>query len=506
VPLVWDSAMFPVMTAAAASRRRYLPRDEADAAPARVALYLRMSQDTGARRGEVEGLGIARQEAACRAEAARRGWTVDEADVYRDNDVSASSAKARPGYTALMRRVERGEVDTVVAWAVDRLLRKPIEMEHLIELVDGTTRLRVVTCQGMLNLETPEGRAAARVQAAFARQEADQKGLRQHLSEQQAVERGRPPRRRAFGYAKGGMETEPAEAAAVADAYRMLLAGASLATIARRINDRGLTTTLGRPWEPTAVRTLLLNARNAAIRTYYGEEAGPGMWPAIVSEDVYRQAVALLRDPARTTSGGSTARKHLGASLYRCGVCEAEGIDSTVQTAYRGAAAGTSRPGAGRIYVCRTRKHLSRLADPIDELVTAVVEGRLARPDVADLLTVEDPELSSLHEQAAAVRARIRRIEADYGDGEISARVMREQIDRQNAELAGIERRVAALTRSSRLAAVAGASDPVAAWRELDVPARQAVLDALMRVVLLPGRPGRAAFDPETVRIEWRAR
>jgi hypothetical protein len=292
------------------------------------------------------------------------------------------------------------------------------------------------------------------------------------------------------------MELEPAEAEGVAEAYRLLLAGARLAHIARRLNDRGLLTTLGRPWEPTAVRTLLLNARNAAIRTYYGEEAGPGIWPPIVSEDVYRQAVALLRDPARTTSGGSTARKHLGASLYRCGVCDAEGLDTSVRTAYRGAGA--------RIYVCQRSKHLTRLADPIDELVTAVVESRLARPDVAELLTAEDPELAGLHDQAAAVRARIRRIEADYGDGEIGARVMREQIDRQRAELTGIERRMAALTRSSRLAAVAGAADPVHAWRDLDVPARQAVVDALVRVVLLPGRPGRAPFDPETVRIEWR--
>jgi hypothetical protein len=353
----------------------------------------------------------------------------------------------------------------------------------------------------MLNLETPEGRAAARVQAAFARQEADQKGLRQHLSEQQAVERGRPPRRRAFGYKKGGMETEPAEAAAVEDAYRMLLAGASLATIARRINERRLTTTLGRPWEPTAVRTLLLNARNAAIRTYYGEEVGPGIWPAIVAEDLYRQSVALLRNPARTTSGGSTARKHLGASLYRCGVCEAAGVDSKMQTRYRGTdAAGNSV----RIYVCHSRGHLTRLAEPIDELVTAVIEQRLAQPDVAETLTAEDPELAELHQQAAAVRARIRRIEADYGDGNISVRIMREQIDRQNAELAGIERRLAEHTRSSRLAAVASASDPVAAWRDLDVAARQAVVDALMRVVVLPGKPGRLPFDPETVRIEWR--
>jgi hypothetical protein len=44
----------------------------------------------------------------------------------------------------------------------------------------------------------------------------------------------------------------------------------------------------------------------------------------------------------------------------------------------------------------------------------------------------------------------------------------------------------------------------VAAWRDLDVAARQAVVDALMRVVVLPGKPGRLPFDPETVRIEWR--
>jgi site-specific DNA recombinase len=474
-----------------ASRRRYLPRDESEVSPKRVALYLRMSQDTGSRRGEVEGLGIARQEVACRAELERRGWTVDAADIYRDNDVSASSAKPRPAYTALMRRVERGEIDAVVTWSVDRLLRKPIEMERLIDLVDGATRLRVVTCQGTLNLETPEGRAAARVQAAFARQEADQKGLRQHLSEQQAVERGRPPRRRAFGFRRGGMELDPVEAPAVANAYRLVLAGASLARIARTLNEAGLLTSLGRPWEPTAVRTLLLNARNAAIRTYYGEETGPGCWPAIVDEATYRQAVAILSDPDRTTSGGSTARKHLGSGLYLCGKC-----GSDVRVAYRGA--GT------RIYICRAAKHLTRLAEPIDELVTAVVEGRLSQPDLAELLTAEDPELAELATEAAAIRARIRRIEADYGAGDISARIMREQTDRQRGELGAVEHRMAALTRASRLSAVVGAANPVTAWRALDVPARQDVIRALMDVTLLRGRPGRAAFDPETVKIEWR--
>ncbi len=90
-------------------------------------------------------------------------------------------------------------------------------------------------------------------------------------------------------------------------------------------------------------------------------------------------------------------RKHLGSGLYLCGKC-----GSDVRVAYRGA--------GERIYVCRASKHLSRLAEPIDALVTRVVEARLSQADLADLLTSEDPELAELSGQAAAVRARIRRI------------------------------------------------------------------------------------------------
>src|SRR4051812_3152962 len=180
-----------------------------------------------------------------------------------------------------------------------------------------------------------------------------------------------------------------------------------------------------------------------------------------------------------------------GSGLYLCGKC-----GSDVCVAYRGSGV--------RIYVCRAQKHLTRLADPIDALVNGVVEARLAQPDLAGLLAADDPEVAELTDAAAACRARIRRIEADYGAGEITARVMREQSEKQRAALTVVERRLAELTRASRLSAVVGSADPVAAWLALDVPARQAVVRALMDVILLRGRPGRAAFDPDTVLIEWR--
>ena len=56
---------------------------------------------------------MARQEADCRKLAEDRGLTVSE--VYVDNDLSAYSAKPRPGYKALLGSARDGIVVVMVA-------------------------------------------------------------------------------------------------------------------------------------------------------------------------------------------------------------------------------------------------------------------------------------------------------------------------------------------------------------------------------------------------------
>lgn len=476
------------MTATLPRSRRYGRQAEADT-PRRVAIYCRISRDfTG------EELGVTRQETLCRDLAARRGW--EPVRTFTDNDLSAASGKVRPDYAAMLAEVEAGRVDTIVCVDLDRLLRRPLELEHLIHLAEETG-LWAVTVSGQLDLSTEDGRLQARIRTAVSADEVARKGARQHRAAVQAAELGKPPKRRAFGYRAGGMEIDPVEGPAVAEAYRLVLAGASLASIAARWNAAGLRTAFGRAskeWTGGTVRKVILNARYAGIRTYLGEEVGtPGVWPEIVPDKTYRQAVALLRDPARRTSGGATARKHLGGGLYLCGRCGCDMRSST-----RGKA------GSPLVYHCRASKHLTRVAEPIDLYVTATVRARLAQPDVADLISTESPELAKLQGEGRSLRARIRRLETDYADGEISARILREQTDRLRAELDRIDRRTAELTRTSRLATVAGAADPVAVFDALDVSSQQAVVDALMSVTLLPARPGVKVFDSASVRIEWR--
>ncbi|WP_460681808.1 recombinase family protein [Nesterenkonia populi] len=86
-----------------------------------IAVYLRISQDrTGLRAG------VQRQEADCVALAARLG--VEDAPVFVDNDVCAFDGRQRPGYQALVNTVRHG-VTHIVVWHVDRLYRRPRELE-----------------------------------------------------------------------------------------------------------------------------------------------------------------------------------------------------------------------------------------------------------------------------------------------------------------------------------------------------------------------------------------
>src|SRR6476646_9878430 len=97
----------------------------------RAFVYLRQSLDRAGNSAAVD-----RQREDCLKLCADRGWEV--AHVYVDNDVSASSRKPRPQYVRMLAAVEAGEAEVLVAWYVDRLTRKMVDLENLIELAERT--------------------------------------------------------------------------------------------------------------------------------------------------------------------------------------------------------------------------------------------------------------------------------------------------------------------------------------------------------------------------------
>lgn len=463
-------------------------------------IYCRISQDR-----EGAGLGVERQRADCRALAQRLGWQV--VGEHIDNDVSAYAGKPRPGYRALLADLEAGRADAVLVWHTDRLHRSPRELEDYIALCE---RRRIVTetcTAGSLDLNTPSGRMVARMLGAAARQEVEHKSDRIRRAQLQAVQAGRwlggtPP----LGWHvrdDGSAVLDRAAAGRIRRATADVLAGASLGSIVKAWNSGGFTTGTGRKWNYATLRQVLTRPRNAGLVDYHGEIVARSTWPAIVTEDQWRALCALLSDPNRRRSQSNRARWLL-AGIAVCGAEEC-GLRLRSATVVSNRAKGTTRT----VYRCSGigRGHVARSAEQLDELVNAVIVGRLARADVADLLhdDADKEDLVDVRAEAVALRHRLNEAADAFADGNINATQLARITGKVQKQLATVEATLANGAKGSVLSGIVGAKDPVKAWKSAPIDRRRAIVKALLTVTVLPSGKRGNGFDPELVRVAWRS-
>jgi site-specific DNA recombinase len=454
----------------------------------RAAVYLRQSKDLNG-----AGLAIERQRKACLALCQAREWKV--VTEYVDNDTSASKSRDGSQFGQLLHDARAGRFDVVVAFAADRIARRLSDVEMLI-----STGVKAATVQGGLDLTTPEGEAQAAVLTTFARLEVRQKSERQKAAAVQAAQQGRPhvgPR--AFGYEADGMTLRPSEAEALRAAYASLLAGSTLVSLCRELTAKGFVTPAGKPFRHSGIRAILLNPRNAAIRAYWYKEVGPANWPAIVDEETFRAAEALLTDSERRKNHG-TARRWLLGGLALCGRCD---DGTTVRVNYR------ERGAAGepvRVYRCRKEGHLSREASFCDWRVTERVIARLSRDDARDLLIDDDREdLAELRAQESVLRMRLDQLADDFADGTATHSQFRSGTERLKTRLADLEARMVHVDRAAVLADLVTTQDVRKVWNTIGLDRQRAVIDLLYTVTLLPRGPGRVPATLESVRMEPKA-
>jgi len=449
----------------------------------RAAVYVRQSLDqTG------ERLGVERQRKACLAKVEALGWAVS--GVYEDNSRSASSGKVRPAYQRLLDDLEAGRADAVVVWDLDRLHRRPIELEHFLDVADRHG-VALASVGGEVDLATDNGRLFARIKGAVARSEVERKSARQRAANDQRAEAGRPPAgRRAFGYSSDGMTVLEDEAAEVRKAVEAMLAGASIRGLVADLRARGVLTTMGGQWNPTELRRLLGNARYAGQRVHRGEVVGMGAWPAIVDLDSWRALQGVLADPARHKAG--RPERYLLSGVAKCATC--------------GGRIYGAREPRGRTYLCETRKHVVRRAEGVDTMVTDLVLGRLTRPDAREVFARAESrdEAQELREEEAALRARKDGLAAAFAEGDIDREQLRNGSARLNARLAIVVETLANMAVTPVVADLLRSEDVEVAWAALDLDRQRAVVGTLLEVVLhSPGR-GARTFDPATVGTVWK--
>jgi DNA invertase Pin-like site-specific DNA recombinase len=454
-----------------------------------AAIYCRISSDPTGKEA-----GVTRQEKDCRALVEANGWSVF--DVYTDNDQSAYSGKARDNYVRLMSDVRAGHVDAIVAWHPDRLTRVPRELEDLIDLVEARSVQLVTVKTGEHDLSNEHGRMNARLLGTLARYESEHRSARVVRKLEENAAEGRPHGRRAYGWDRvagpdGLLETKnEAEAAVIQEMAERVLAGESLRAICQALNDGNVPAPGGGTWQRNKARALLLRERNAGWRVHKKQRVGRGRWEPILDDVTFDRVVAVLRDPARRTSSGSAA-KHLLSGIARCGVCD-----------------GPLRAGGNRgvlSYRCADRSCVSRRAELVDAVVKAAVVARLAMPDIDSLLPkVEHAELRGARDELDRLLGHRTQAGVDLVDGTMTHDQFRGLSVELNRRIQAVEREIERLARAAQVGDLAAAlAAPEAVWSEWPLGRRRGLVNALMRVRLLPAGAGARAFDPRTVEITW---
>lgn len=450
--------------------------------------YLRISDDPALKR-----LGVQRQRDETTAKVAALGWRIVE--TYEDNDRSASDpSKPRPAFARMLRDIATGRIDAVVVWDQDRLLRLPREGEDFLDLVEkyGTA---LASVGGDVDLATDNGRLFFRIKVAVSRAEMERKSARQKSANRQRAQRGGPPGgRRPFGYTANWSELVDDEAREVKAAADKLLAGSSLRSVVADWNARGIKTTFDGPWRPTQLRRLLLSPRNAGISMYHGEPFGQGTWPAIFDEGTLYGLRAYFADPERHKAG--PPRKYLLSGIAVCW-CD--------QRVY-----GTAEKRKGYRYRCESRRHVSVLAEPIEEEVLDRLAQRLKRDDAIDLFTREQDqdEVDSLKTEASKIRKRMQWLAKAFAAETIEEDQLVEGTEDLRVRLASVTAKLDATAQSPDVADLVRSDDveaTVQAWYDDDIDRLRSVLRVVTTAIVLDS-PGQGAryFRPETVKVKWR--
>jgi site-specific DNA recombinase len=395
----------------------------------RVGEYARISDDqeddeTGEASGiGTRGAGVRRQLRAIQSIRSSRDWERHDED-YADNDLSAfKDGVVRPGFERLLVDLDAGVIDGIVCYDLDRLVRRPDDLERLIGIYDRARaqgrQVLFASAQGSIDLGSEDGIAMARIMVAFANKASRDTARRVKLKHAENRDFKRPVGgHRAFGWqwvrTAAGVRLpdliEEAEAGLIRRTAGQIISadGASWAKIAEDWNTAGFKSPQGRAWVKQTVKQVMTSPRLAGYLVHKGQIAAHsqtgqlirGVHPQLLSDDSYE---ALLRvagpDLTGVTVGQDGVRRYLLAGLVVCGECGAK----------MNANRRDDRGSARHYYVCsktsRTRPNgqpacgrVSISGVGLDALITELVLPLLEEATSKTTLSADTPHTNRLIE------------------------------------------------------------------------------------------------------------
>jgi DNA invertase Pin-like site-specific DNA recombinase len=422
------------------------------------ALYARLSVNPDGTKDSV-----ATQLAAGRDYIANR-WPGAVIVEFFDDGISASKEDTiRPDYEKMLAAIKAGEVDAVVSRWQARISRNE-------EIWPRFKRICLAAGIDVLNTwlegDIPLGAAQSLGGDVGNLMNARQAKLTQaavlDTLNRRAID-GRPNGGRPYGYKHQRDEAGvsqlvivPEQAAVIEDMARMILAGYSLADVARHLNERKVPTARGgKAWEPSAIRKIITKPVIAGWRTHNGEITAPGTWKRILPDDTWRAVRHQLDNPRKVTRsdgvvvtrkpGRRPARRYLltcGPAL--CGRCGAELIAQR---------RSGKRCDAVPMYLCSSNNGgcngLSIVAEPTEAHVGEVLKVYLSNNTAVDkLMALADTaaaQREALEVERQAIEQRRDEAAERAAEGEISVKMATTIDAKCEAALAKLDAKIDAI-------------------------------------------------------------
>jgi site-specific DNA recombinase len=446
----------------------------------RVGTYARISDDA-----DQTGLGVARQQDDTRQLVDQRGWTLVES--YTDNDVSAYQPKAkRPDFERMLGDLEAGTLQGIVVYDLDRLARKPSDLERIIDLYDQRP-LVFATVQQDIDLSTPDGRTMARVMVAFANKSSMDTARRMARKKQELAENGLGfSNYRPFGWNEDRLTLNEPEAQLLRDAAEDVLRGTALSVICDRWNSHGWRTVRGNRWGTNIIRRVLRAPRIAGFAMYQGElltDSGGqpirGKWEPILDEATWRALCEALVPKQR-------AQRKPGRMLTnvaRCGVCGAGMAISRYANTYRYLCRGDIiTRGCNRIGIDGPK-----LEAQIESLIFAYLDQKIETPPVPWQGQARLDE----------VNTKIAELMEEYRAG-LSGQIVFPMVRTLEAEQSELRAEQVQFTRRKHRKSITIEGE----WSDLDLHAKRAVIQSVIEAVVIKPIGSRINhYDPSRVDV-----
>lgn len=441
------------------------------------------------------------------------GWVI--AGQFQDPGRSASryATRRRDDYEAMVERMREGGCDVLVMWEASRGYRNSRAYLDLRDLLESRG---ILLCYNgrLYNMERSDDRYITGMDALNAEREADAIRDRNRRTHRLILERGDPPGRLPYGFAReydprtGALVrqvVDPAQGEVVREIARRVREGQSCNSIARDLNRRGVAP----PWTSAAwtlesVKRVVVRPSSAGKRDHRGRVVGGAAWPAILEESDWQACVRILTDPARLNHHGAQVR-HLLSGLVFCGPCggSARLRPKTVK--------------GGLSYVCQGCYRVSMRAAMLEAYAVELVLGYVEREDFASSLMAADADCGDAAARAVAEAkayeaqlAEATELAGQLAPGRGGVLVPALSAARLAAMEADLLPKIDAARARARDASVPAVLHDVAGpaarsvWDEqLDIERRRTVIREVVRLQLNGGGMGARRIVPGRITHEW---